>query len=383
MNINIPTYTGTIGNLTVNGQLIKDNVTTSGVYFPTNWGVNWKSKLSNTATSNATIAILGDSITYGFDASDLTTRTSGNSYSGVLRNSLQSLYGDGGSGYISVNMGLGFGTIGSYTSANTGVSTTGTWTTQSGDGPASANIYTNTLNSTATFAYVRGSTIVVYFSYAPNVGTFTVTIDGTNMGTVTATSGSFSIGTSSYTVSAGTHTVLITSTSSGASGYVSLFGVRGTNPTGVIVDNYGYSGQTSGGVLTGNNGSFGYGGVVPYSGGNSMRCDLFIYALGVNDARALSGYATTADIYGSNVSTTFEYIRNNPAFTSTGSTDIMIMMPHIGTSQSTGPNYYLLMERAMSMASSYGGAFVSMGTIYKNSYNNFYTMNGFVLHIWT
>lgn len=366
--INLPNYNATIGSVTVTGKFIKDNVTTPGIQIPTNWGTYWKAKLASTATGNATIAVFGDSITQGFEASDLTTRASGNTYVNVLRNALQAQYGDGGSGFISAAMSPLFFSA-PWTSANTGVSTTGTWTKESGAGPASADIYTNAPGSTVTFQYVRGTKIPVYHGTNTIAGFFTVTIDGTLVGNVNSNA-ALGIGVETYTVAAGTHTVTITASDTN---YTNIFGVRGTNSTGVIVDNFGLTGQTSGGGLS----AAGYGATVPWSGGSSIPCDLFIYALGVNDAHANTGYANTADIYAQNIATTFEYIKNDTTFTSLGTTDLMIMMPHIGQFQGAGPNYGVMMERAMGIAAAYGGAFVSMGTIYRNSYNYFHSLNGF------
>ena len=91
-----------------------------------------------------------------------------------------------------------------------------------------------------------------------------------------------------YSVAAGSHTVTITV----VSGLAYVYGVRGTNPTGVIVDNYSQSSATSATYMTG---SVVFGDPILWCGGPSLPSDLVISALGVNDARALGGAAASAD----------------------------------------------------------------------------------------
>lgn len=344
---------------------------TAGVERSYGWGTYWKSRLQGTSTGTATLACVGDSITWGAASSNLSTNT-GTSYVGQLRTLLQNTYGDGGSGFISVNMApLYFSTA--YTTAQTQVSVTGTWTVASnGGGPANSSIYSNVPGNSVNFYYVRGTTIAVYYAAVTASGKFTVTIDGSVAGIVNAYSTTGPVGYTTFSVATGAHTVTLTNSSTGAGAYSLFFGVRGTNPQGVIVDNYGFSGQTSGAAITGTS----YNSPMDWSGGQYLPADMVSYALGVNDARALLGYATTADNFEQNVWTYFDYLRNATGYTLNGiPPDALFIMNHIGKWQGAGPNYYTMSTRTRNLSFDYSGLYVNVGTMYKNSWNYAFLQN--------
>jgi hypothetical protein len=81
-------------------QDLQDQITTNapldgpGVYVPRGWGANWKAARTS---GTAVLAALGGSSTQGYYASNL--RQTG--WVDLLRNTLQTAHGDGGSGYRS------------------------------------------------------------------------------------------------------------------------------------------------------------------------------------------------------------------------------------------------------------------------------------------
>ena len=344
---------------------------TAGVERSYGWGTYWKSRLQGASTGTATLACVGDSITWGTASSNLSTNT-GTSWVGQLCTLLQNTYGDGGSGFISVNMNPSYFST-AYTSAQTQVSITGTWLTSfNSGGPANSSVYANVPGESVNFYYVRGTAITVYYAVGTSSGNFTVTIDGVATGPINAYGTTGPIGYTTFQVATGAHTVTLTNTSTGAGAYSLFFGIRGTNPRGVIVDNYGYSGQTSGAALTGNT----YGSPVDWSGGQYLPSDMVCYALGVNDARALSGYATTADNFEQNVWTHLDFLRNATGYILNGiPPDVLFLVNHIGKWQGAGPNYYQMSTRTRNLSFDYSGLYVNVGTMYRNSWNYAFTQN--------
>jgi lysophospholipase L1-like esterase len=363
MNINIPTYKGTIGALTVGTTKIS---TQKGINYSPAALSNWRAKLASAATANATLAIVGDSISVGNWSSNITTTTSATNYVGKIRTALQAQYGDGGSGFIGTNL-IPTYDGGGYTS---GVSCAGSWTffpngastgASSNGGPSNTSSYSGTIGNTITYTSVRGQTLTVYYiNFA--VGSYTVTVDGTVVGTVTTTGGGAQLA-QSFTISPGSHTVVLTITSSAI---VVFFGIRCTNPTGVIVDNYSHGGETVLGFSTQTS-------AIDWSGGVLNPCDLYMLNLGVNDC-VNTGGLTSSDQHSTTVFKIFDRIKNGPSYNSSLATDLVIALPAVGKFQGPDINMPLIAKNANAICNHYGGVFIDLGTATGNSWLNAYNL---------
>lgn len=349
---------------------------TAGLYLPAGWNTRFKAKLAAAGSARARVAVVGDSITQGFYASNLDTK----SYVALLRTGLQGTYGDGGSGFKgSANTAANINGA-SYTSGGLGgsmVSTTGTWTNSLPDGPGANSIRGESVGATATFV-VRGTQIEVAYltGAAPTFGSFTATIDGALQSPV-VTIGSVGGAIVSYTVGAGTHTVVITaSTATGAANYCIIAGVSGRNSTGVIVDNYGRGNYPSTAYANTTGQSWGSGGAFggasqgtfmkagQWSGGTNRPADLVIWAFGANDSRSVaSGYGVTPDQYEKNLRGYLDDVRVNY------DTDIMLLLQHPGKLEDTTLKYYgAYADRLRTLADTYGAGYVNMWGLLRNSY---------------
>jgi lysophospholipase L1-like esterase len=361
--IDVSTRSGLIGALTVGTTKIS---TKKGVNYSPASLSNWRSKLAGTKTGNATLAVVGDSISVGNWSSDITTSTTATNYVGLIRTALQAQYGDGGSGFIGTNL-IPTYDGGGYVS---GVSCVGAWTffpngastgAASNGGPSNTSSYSSTIGNTITYTGVRGQTLTVYYiNFA--VGSYTVTVDGTVVGTVTTTGGG-AYTSQSFTIPAGSHTVVLTITSSAI---VVFFGIRCTNPTGVIVDNYSHGGETVLGFSSQNT-------AIDWSGGVLNPCDLYMLNLGVNDC-ANTGGLTSSDAYISTVFKIFDRIKNGPSYNSSLGTDFAIALPAIGKFQGSDINMAVISKSANAICNHYGGVFIDMGTATGNSWLNAYNL---------
>jgi len=360
-----------------------------GVFLPDNWGSNWRQKLNNSNTANASIAMVGDSLTVGQYASNLDTKN----LAGLLRIALQDKYGDGGSGYKSIlenpqSLGSPYGSGGSP-SVDSGslISLTGTWvqSTTNTDGPGAQHLDAQVTGSTATYV-VRGSTIKTYVvgGTGAGFGHYTVTIDG--VVSATFNSGGLAANTcqvQTFTgLSPGNHTVVFTAgIGETLSGSLQVFfcGLQGLNSSGVVVNKYGrpsypsaaFNNDTaltfyqSNGTLTGNGGNGGYAPSGKWSGGSLNPADLIIYGFGLNDCRP-SGQATTPDTYLRNI---YKYLydvrEGNP------NAEVMLVLQHGGdpTWQEASTQYYAAYaERLRGVAASFNAAFVDFWSIGNNSW---------------
>jgi hypothetical protein len=346
-----------------------------GYYVPPGWGASWRAARATAAagTGLARVAFVGDSITQGFDASNLYTT----SYPHLIRSTLQTTFGDGGSGFLGMAHTSNYSVFeASGYSGQLRVALSGTWTTNTpesgsvgGEGTGGVGYSSSTSGNTATFSQVRGTSITIWYSTFPSNGTFTVTVDGSVVGTINAGIAQ-SMASTTYAVSAGTHTVILTLT---AAAGVTIFGVTGSNATGVRVDNYGRSSADSRHFNLSTNGAANAtvtgGTAATYSGGSANPCDLLIYAMFVND----SGNGVTGTQYMSNIKQHMDQVRNrvaNPA------TDIIFFHPHIG--RWDGTNYRSLEYAAQmhSAAAIFGAAYVNAGAINKNSWDYFNSLGG-------
>lgn len=333
--------------------------TTPGIYVPKSWGQFWRAKLLTAGSTPARIAVMGDSISAGYFASNIVTK----GYIGLIATSLQTTYGDGGSGFFGVrNSSVHLSSLNS-TYGTQFVQLTGTWSSSGvGDGPGMTGIQSTSNGATATYT-VRGTKVGIWYLRQSGAGDFTVAIDGGSPVTV-STAGA--TGAAKYEVtglSAGTHTIVVTKSGTTRA---DLHGFFGENTTGVVVNNF----SAYGGVSANATGTAGFSNPATYGGGSGYPADLVIWAFGANDANA---GAVAADTYIANVRKYLDLVRDYSG--ATGAVDIMFVMPHLGqfdTSQ-RGDAYC---ARLRGMADHFGAAFVNFNAVYRNSWSYFNSLSG-------
>ncbi|GAA1978464.1 GDSL-type esterase/lipase family protein [Kitasatospora viridis] len=336
-----------------------------GIYVPPGWGQFWRAKRSAASTGLATVAAVGSSSTQGLYASNLVST----SWVGRLASSLQATYGDGGSGYFSTGRSAAFLGTGASVTAWQGtpgnlVTQSGTWGVGNRYGPGANFIYTSTNGSSLTFT-VRGSTVRVYTLSGAGRVNWTYSIDG-NAAVSVADSGTAqsSIQVTTITgLSSGTHTVTITH--NGAAGsYLSVCGVTAENASGIVVNNYGLAGAGSASFAYNTVGTA----VANWSGGPDYPADLVIYMLGSNDV--LTGM--TADTWSSNLRQYLSAVKDGTTVGGTavtGTSDVMIVMQHIGAYDNANYRYQDYAARGRMVAEAYGAAFVDLWPMGRNSWN--------------
>jgi lysophospholipase L1-like esterase len=334
-----------------------------GVYLPSDWGGVWLPKMRAAAASGATIALVGDSIGAGLDAS-----TYALSWPGRVAGALQTIYGDGGSGFYSVGRSTVYNAL--WAPFSWRVTSTGTWTTNVGttdkNGPGGARVSSTVNGSTLTFT-TRGSRVRVYHLIGASFQGYTVTIDGGAPSGTQATAGTAGIGFSEFTgLSTGTHTVVVTAVTNGTNA-VSIAGIKGYNTTGVVLDNYAVLGYYSD-TMNGAGAAFGAPAGI-WSGGTSNPADLVIYSLGVNDV--LNPQNVSEGTYLANVRAYLDVV-------DTTTTDLLFVLPHIGKWELSGAvkNYHLYVSRLRGLAEAYGAGLVDLWTLYRNSWDVFNALNG-------
>lgn len=332
-----------------------------GTFVPAGWGANWRAKRNAAGASKAVLACVGDSITQGFFASGLSTK----GWAGLVRADLQATYGDGGSGISTAAMSKAYltqvvsaGVLTAYAAQLWGQS--GVWSSNtvanSIDGPGGTIAFSSAAGGTQTVVG-RGTTIKLHYLTAPANGALTYAIDGGAPVTVD-TAVANGIGTTTISgLAAGTHTVVLTTSSAAG---VALCAVSFENDSGVVVDNYG--------AATYRADNFGkttsiFGQPRDWSGGNLRPADLVIYGVGVNDANV----NTAPDTYLASVQSYLSGVRDRGA-ANDGSTDILLLMPHVGTWEGTSRNYAAYALRMRTLAEIYGAAFVNEWTIGRNSW---------------
>lgn len=385
---------------------------TRGVYMPDTFGQFWYPALASAKAGAglAQLAVVGDSVSVGYYASNLDTT----SWVGLLRTALQSYAGDGGSGWKGIyECSLGLGTDGvnatntaAWGTAGCLVALTGTWTENMGtyDGPGFSPMRASTAGATAAYT-VRGRLVTVRV-WQRNTGatSFTVQIDGGATATITFSTGTSSDGNYTFAGSlatgigtyqidlgaaaTGNHAVVVTN---GSASTFDLMGVSGRNAAGIVVDKYAHGGfcsvalnNASGGTTTafintvgtwGNNAAAGT--AAPsgkYSGGSLNPADCVIYAMGLNDAGSVQ---TSPDNYALNVRAYIADVLDGG--TQTGTTDVVFFVPHPGTIENGRTTVGLHAEysaRLRGIAEYYGAAIIDMGVRGRHSWN-FWNSQGY------
>lgn len=315
-----------------------------GIQIPKGWGdLSWKAARAAAGSRQVNVVGWGDSLTQGLGASNFRTT----SWFGKLITDLQTLYGDGGSGFQSVMDSVLY--TPTMNAGTVRVTFAGTWTTFNATYNGSS-AYTTTAADTVTFPGVRGTTVTVYYVTTSGGGSIQVKVDGSVVGTIN-TNAPASVASTSYTVPAGTHTVVLTNV---ASTLIWVCGVKGTNATGIVGWYMGKGGRLSNSWATVLNGLAS----TETDGRFSMEYphpDLFISAVGVNDAA--TGGATAVDL-AYNTRKVMDYARawNN------GATDCVVVVPHVGVWEAADGGIYKWQDMASRLeltASTYGAASIN------------------------
>jgi len=331
---------------------------TAGLYVRPGWGQFWRAARGSADTS-ATVAVIGGSSTIGFYASDLVTQN----WPARLATSLQSMYGDGGSGFRSALFSAN-GIAGQDAAAITAWTATGSLVVQSGTwsmggyaaGPGWGYTYSSTANDYVTFT-VRGTSAVIYtLGSDGGRASWAYSVDGGSETTVTdtATTG-LAVRTRAITgLSAGSHTVKIRH--AGTTGqYLSVLGVAGANAAGVVLNNFGRKNA----VASDYNVTLRTG----WNGGPNYPADLVVYAVSPEDVTS----GLSADDWAAQTRQHLANIRDGGSLT--GATDLVLVLPHIGTADSLGWRYQDYVDRAHSLAIAHEAALVNLWALGRNSWN--------------
>lgn len=372
-----------------------------GVHMPPDGLPFWKAarERARAGAGLARVAVVGDSVTVGYYASDIEAK----SWSNLVRTSLQALYGDGGSGVKSVidstvvltNDGRAAAIQNAWAAIPGNLVTlAGTWdeVVNGTDGPGASILRAKSIGAQLS-AIGRGTTAEIYYQTTPNAaaaGTFTWSVDGgaesAPVSQFHATQGTVEKVTIPG-LSPGQHTVRITCTDTdGTTKTASFCAVSFRNATGVVLDRYARGGQPSAaacnrlpGTFTWNNASGAAwggsaqnlrGGAGSWMGGSSRPADLVIYALGLNDGGSVN---VTPDNFVFNVRDYLEDVKSGG--TQQGDTDVLILMMHPGKIETATTRYYTqYVDRLRGIAEGYGAAFVNMWALGRNSWNYWNTL---------
>lgn len=342
-----------------------------GIYVPPGWGQFWRPKRDAAGSAKATIAAVGSSSVWGLYSSNLLTAP----FMSRLQTSLQTRYGNGGSGFFGSARSLVW--MGASTTANAWAaisgnfaSTTGTWGAGNNWGPGATYLTTTIVGDTITFI-VRGTTARIYTMSGAGRSNWSYTVDGgSSVGVTDSGTGGSTIQITSITgLTNANHTIVITKAGAGGTS-LAVAGVTGENATGVIMNNYGQSGATTS-YFTDFTNAYGAG---RWSGGPDYPADLVIYGAGSNDAN--QGFS--ADTYAANLRQFLSGVRDGSTVGGTGvngTTDILILLQHIGKYDATNMKWQDYSAVARPIAEAYGAALVSMWPMGRNSWNYWNTLN--------
>ena len=203
------------------------------VRVPPGWGEQWYSARAQAGNRLVRIGILSASIAVGEIASNWRTK----GWPALLAAGLQSRYGDGGSGWISP----AWSTMWATAPGGGQVTRTGNWTRVENEGGITKDSIRPTAvgnGATMTFPF-RGTTLDIFCKTNPSYGRVDYRIDGGSAVQIPLNEAVSIKKTTVTGLAPGEHTVQLIA----AAGDSRIFGVRGRNPTGMIVDNISTSGQ--------------------------------------------------------------------------------------------------------------------------------------------
>jgi lysophospholipase L1-like esterase len=307
----------------------------SGWSVPSDWGSAWRPKLAaaKAGTGLAVAALVGDSIGYGYWASNLNST----SWPELLRTSLIAVGGNGGSGFQgqvhspSVMYNPNSGVPDYYKTVPSNIWTqTGTWSPLATPwvyGPGTGSLMANSNGAQLSSTFV-GSKLGIW--YYDSGGAFTVKIDGTTVGTITpgVTNLVKHVGFAAPGGAVTSHSWSIAATVVSGTGIGSVIcGVEGLADKGVRFDNFSFPGLYAGFV---NNSDSPYLSGT-FFGGWQNPADLLIYELGINDmggADPAYPNGTPPDIWAANVQSYLNGVMNTTyGGDARGQTDLLLLFP--------------------------------------------------------
>ena len=332
-----------------------------GFHIPNQWGNFWKAARDNSGLGR--VGIIGDGICSLYASNLENTR-----WPVILRDKLQYEHGNGGSGWDGcwranpVMSTLISGGASTYYGGLTNNKWTlsGTWVVGSNQfGPGWYQLNNTTASATITRNF-RGTSLDIW--YIDSGSGFSYTIDGGSSTPVTINSTDAAVKVTVTGLTNAQHTLVITG-NSGAGCFIS--GIRGYNASGIVVDDYSFPGSRSSYWRNWSGSESG-----TRAGGWRNPCDLLIYELMVFDRDA----GVPADEWLGNI---FDYLKGvvdkNYGGSSLGNTDILFVLPHIGTFGSSGyANYW---NRIRGFADSFNAAIIDFAAIGRNSWTYFDSLN--------
>jgi hypothetical protein len=356
-------------------QAVSPNQVPNGIVIPKGWGVNTKAAKSAAIgkTGIWRVGWAGDSVHRGGYVSNPVVF----GYEALVRAFYQGIYGDGGSGYFSPEFSQTWGVgVGTFPAAWNSISPS-IYTTESnfpfysiaspGFIGYSASAIGGTVTSPPTTStnQLRGRYLYLFDAGGGSgTGGFSYSVDGGAVsGTVPAsgTAHLFRVTGPIDMLTSGTHTLVITSLT--ASCFVNGW-VCQNALGGMVSYNFGANGQKSG--LYNNQAGTSAFQVGAAAGGYLFPCDTLIWEMTVNDANA----GTAADSVIQNLQWEMQGVVDSLAGGSPlATTDIVLLLHHIGNFDSASPVYAQYMARLYAFAQSIGAAVVDMWAYWRMSWN--------------
>jgi lysophospholipase L1-like esterase len=252
---------------------------------PPGWGMGWLRARDEARTRLAVVGVIADSIAKGSGATDQW----GLSWTGLLRSELQGRFGNGGSGFVTVDLANGGNVV-----------ATGAWDTfpslgsASRGGPGGVSYRPTTAGNGATLTFpVDGSKVEVIMKTHPTYGRVDVQVDGGATQQVLVNTALSVLRFDTGVTTPGPHTVKVTA----AVGVCEIYGVSGRNTTGVVLDNYSGGGLSIAGsnfnlatvTVSGSPNTYTTDSLASMGAAGSV--DVLVFAVGINDV-VLGGVQT-------------------------------------------------------------------------------------------
>lgn len=294
------------------------------VYVPPGWGMGWARARVEAAERLAVIGLIGDSIPKGSGASDQWAT----SWPGLLRGDLQARHGNGGSGFVTVDLANGGNVV-----------ATGSWDTfpslgaASRGGPGGVSYRPSSAGNGATLTFpVNGSKVEVLLKTHPTYGRVDVQVDGGAVQQVLVNTALSVLRFDTGVTTPGQHTVKITA----AVGMSEVWGVSGRNTTGLLIDNYSGGGLSIAGAnfnlaTTTVSGTGTYTTDSLASAGTAGTLDALIFQVGINDV--VLGNVSTYEALMDNLNGVFARAVNE-GLTDPTPPEVVIMVEHGGKADS-------------------------------------------------
>lgn len=363
----------------------------TGFYVPRDWGKTGGWATARAAAVGRLVPVMNwsASIWNGFYSSNWqrTTTTAPTGVEGLVMDRLQQLYGDGGSGFISVfcTTGVTAGSASTITATGSGGTGAGGWDSYLfGINSMTLLPHASGNGATLTDTNVRGTSIDIYWLPVTATGnTFTYNIDSSGAVTVdTHVASVTGLGRTTITgLSDTTHTLVI----SNVLGFSYLMGWTGRRATGILPIRMGHAGRTMTDVSTAAPAGLPAAQTTPYTsipgamlsgavvqsqqGVNlwPQALDLMIVGdMGINDI----ANGTTSLLFEGDLTFLLDIAR-----TANSNCDIVIVPAHRGNTADANEVYSSYIRPSISVAEGYGAAVINMWPLGRNAYAPWNTSN--------